>query len=192
VTIEVARERGMTVDEVGFRKKLAEHQVKSRAGAEQKFKGGLADHSDMVVKYHTATHLLHRALHIVLGEHATQKGSNITSERLRFDFAHPTKVTPEEVVQIEKIINGVIAKDLPVLFEDVSRDEAEKRGARGLFGEKYGDIVRIYEVGKGDERFSIEFCGGPHVERTGILGRFRITKEEASSQGVRRIKAVLE
>ncbi len=192
VTREVAHDRGMTIDEEGYRIKLAEHQAKSRAGAEQKFKGGLADHSDKVVKYHTATHLLHRALHIVLNEDATQKGSNITEERLRFDFAYPTKMTPEEIKRVEDIINEVIAKDLPVFYEDVPKEEAERRGARGLFGDKYGDIVRIYEIGKGDERFSIEFCGGPHVERTGVLGHFRITKEEASSQGVRRIKAVLE
>lgn len=192
ITLELAGERNIKVDMEGYQAELAAHQAKSREGAEQKFKGGLADTSEMSVKYHTATHLLHKALHIVLGETALQKGSNITAERLRFDFAHPAKMTPEEIKRVEDIINEVIQKDLPVTYSDVSKAEAEARGARGLFGEKYGDIVRIYEIGKGDDRFSIEFCGGPHVEHTGVLGHFKITKEEASSSGIRRIKAVLE
>lgn len=191
ITEELAKDHNVMVDIAGYKAAFEEHQAKSRAGAEQKFKGGLADHSEMSVKYHTATHLLHQALRTVLGETATQKGSNITVERLRFDFAHPQKMTPEEIKQVEDMVNDVIKRDLEVFYEDVPYEEARARGAVGLFDDNYQDIVRIYQVGKGTEKFSLEFCGGPHVERTGQLGAFKIAKEEASSAGIRRIKAVL-
>ena len=191
LTKEIAAERGMTVDEVAFKLAMVEHQAKSRAGSEQKFKGGLADHSDMSVKYHTGTHLLHKALRDVLGPDATQKGSNITPERLRFDFAYPRKMTPEEVRAVEDAVNARIEEALPVTFEDLSLEDAQKRGALGLFEEKYGDKVRVYKIGD----YSLEFCGGPHVENTSELGedgkKFKIQKEEAVSAGVRRIRAVL-
>lgn len=175
-----------------FNEELKKHQEVSRQGSEQKFKGGLADHSEMSVRYHTATHLLHKALRTVLGETALQKGSNITSERLRFDFSHGAKMTDEEKKRVEDIVNAQIAAALPVTFEDVLIEEAERRGAIGLFEEKYGDRVRIYQIGEGDQPFSLELCGGPHVGNTSELGHFSIKKEEAVSQGVRRIKAVLE
>lgn len=175
-----------------FNQELKKHQEVSRQGSEQKFKGGLADHSEMSVRYHTATHLLHKALRTVLGETALQKGSNITAERLRFDFAHGAKMTDEEKKRVEDIVNEQIKAALPVTFEDVLIEEAERRGAIGLFEEKYGDRVRIYQIGAGDQPFSLELCGGPHVTNTGELGHFSIKKEEAVSQGVRRIKAVLE
>ncbi len=171
------------------------HQEKSRAGAEQKFAGGLADHSEVVVRMHTATHLLHQALRNVLGTHVEQKGSNITSERLRFDFSHGQKMTPEEIVKVEEIVNQQIAKDLPMHFEMLTVDEAKASGAIGLFEDKYaqlGNKVKVYMVGD-DARgyFSKEICGGPHVEHTALVGKFKILKEEASSAGVRRIKAVV-
>ncbi len=138
--------------------------------------------------YHTATHLLHKALRIVLGEHVAQKGSNITTERLRFDFSHPQKVTPEEIKKVEEIVNEQIQKDLKVSVEEMTVEEAKKSGAIGLFENKYGDIVKVYTIGD----FSKEICGGPHVKHTGQLGKFKIIKEEAVSAGVRRIKAILE
>ena len=138
--------------------------------------------------YHTATHLLHKALRIVLGDHVAQKGSNITTERLRFDFSHPQKVTPEEIKKVEEIVNEQIQKDLQVSVEEMTVEEAKKSGAIGLFENKYGDIVKVYTIGD----FSKEICGGPHVEHTGQLGKFKIIKEEAVSAGVRRIKAILE
>ncbi len=152
------------------------------------FKSGLADHSEMVTKYHTATHLLLAALRKILGGHVTQKGSNITTERMRFDFSHPEKMTPEQVKQTENLVNQKIKEDLPVKMEEMSLEEAKKQGATGVFEQKYGDKVKVYSIGD----FSKEICGGPHVERTGVLGKFKIIKEEASSAGVRRIKAVLE
>jgi len=188
LTLELAAEKGVKVDVDAYEKAFEEHQAKSRAGADKKFKGGLADTSEMSVKYHTATHLLHKALKEVLGEDVMQKGSNITPERLRFDFSFDRKMTDEEKEEVTKIVNEQIAKELPVTYEDISLDEAKKRGALGLFEEKYGDVVRVYAVGD----YSLEFCGGPHVENTKDLGVFRIKKEEASSAGVRRIKAVLE
>ncbi|XKT75028.1 MAG: alanine--tRNA ligase-related protein [Patescibacteria group bacterium UBA2103] len=188
LTLELAQEEGKNVDVEGYKKAFEEHQAKSREGAEKKFKGGLADNSEMSVKYHTATHLLHRALKDVLGEDVMQKGSNITPERLRFDFSFDRKMTDEEKAEVEKIVNEQIAKNLPVTHEDISLEDAKKRGAIGLFEEKYGDVVRVYSVGD----YSLEFCGGPHVENTSELGHFRIKKEEASSAGIRRIKAVLE
>ncbi len=188
---EIATERGMSVDEEAFKAAMVKHQDLSRSGSEQKFKGGLADHSDMSVKYHTGTHLLHKALRDVLGPEATQKGSNITPERLRFDFAFSRKMTPEEIAAVEKAVNEKIDEALPVTFEDLPLDIAQTRGAIGLFEEKYGDKVRVYKIGD----YSLEFCGGPHVENTAKLGeegrRFKIQKEEAISQGVRRIRAVL-
>ena len=189
---ELALEKGMPVDEEGFRQEMKKHQKTSRIGAEQKFKGGLADTSDKSIKYHTATHLLHQALRTVLGEEVGQKGSNITNERLRFDFAYLRKMTEQEKKQTEEIVNQKITEALPIVYEDISLESARAIGAIGLFGDKYGDIVRVYKIGAQDNFFSIEICGGPHVTTTKELGNFRITKEEASSAGVRRIKAVLE
>lgn len=188
MTAELAEENGLTIDMKEFEELFKKHQELSRAGSEAKFKGGLADHSEKTTAYHTATHLLHQALHIVLGDHATQSGSNITAERLRFDFKHPQKVTPEELKRVEDIVNEQIQRDLVVTCEEMSLEEAQKSGATGLFVNKYGDKVKVYTIGD----FSKEICGGPHVEHTGTLGHFRIVKEEAVSAGVRRIKAVLE
>ena len=188
MTAELAEEQGLKIDMNEFNELFKKHQELSRAGSEAKFKGGLADHSEKTTAYHTATHLLHKALQIVLGEHATQKGSNLTAERLRFDFVHPQKVTPEELKQVEDIVNEQIARDLVVTCEEMSLEDAQKSGATGLFANKYGDKVKVYTIGD----FSKEICGGPHVERTGNMGHFRIVKEEAVSAGVRRIKAVLE
>ena len=200
MTIELAQEKGMTVDTDGSSEEMKKHQELSRAGAEQKFKGGLADASEMSTKYHTATHLLHAALRKVLGDHVAQKGSNITAERLRFDFSHPDKMTEEQKKQAEDLINQAIEKNYPVSFSEMSVDEAKKQGAIGLFGDKYGAKVKVYTIGDplgkpmadfDSPTFSKEICGGPHVEHTGVLGHFKIIKEEASSAGVRRIKAVL-
>jgi len=186
-TEEICAEHGMTVDRAGFEEAFRKHQEISKQGS-QSFKGGLADHSDIVTRLHTATHLLHRALQMVLGPHAQQKGSNITPERLRFDFSHPEKMTPEQLAEVERIVNEAIARDLPVRCETMSLEEAKARGATALFNAKYGEQVKVYFVGD----FSAEVCGGPHASRTGELGRFRILKEESSSAGVRRIRAVLE
>ena len=188
MTAELASENQLEINMDEFQELFKKHQELSRAGAEQKFKGGLADHSEKTTAYHTATHLLHKALQIVLGEHATQKGSNLTAERLRFDFNHPQKVTPEELKQVEDIVNEQIQRDLVVTCEEMSLEEAKASGATGLFENKYGDKVKVYTIGD----FSKEICGGPHVERTGTMGHFKIKKEEASSSGVRRIKAILE
>lgn len=187
VTKEIAKESGFKVDLKGFDKLFKEHQDKSRLGSDQKFKGGLAEQNETTIAYHTATHLLHKALQIVLGEHAKQKGSNITVERLRFDFSHPQKVTKEELDEVERIVNEQIRRDLPVICEEMTYDEAKASGALGLFENRYGDKVKVYTIGD----FSKEICGGPHVEHTGVLGTFKIKKEEASSAGVRRIKAIL-
>ena len=187
MTEELAKEHNIKVDTKNFEKLFKEHQEKSRMGSEQKFKGGLAEQNEMTIKYHTATHLLHKALQIVLGEHATQKGSNITSERLRFDFAHTQKVTPEELKKVEEIVNEQIQRGLEVTCEEMTLEEAKKSGAMGLFENKYGNSVKVYTIGD----FSKEICGGPHVKNTSELGTFKIKKEEASSAGVRRIKAVL-
>lgn len=187
VTVELATEQGFKADMKEYEKLFKEHQEKSRLGSEKKFKGGLAEQTEETISYHTATHLLHKALQIVLGEHAKQKGSNITSERLRFDFSHPKKMTKEEIQQVEDIVNEQIEKDLPVTCTEMSYEEAKKSGATGLFESKYGDKVKVYSIGD----FSKEICGGPHVTSTGKLGKFKIKKEESSSAGVRRIKAVL-
>ena len=192
LTKELAKEKGITVDEAGFEEEFKKHQDLSRAGAEQKFKGGLGDTSEMSVRYHTATHLLHQALRTVLGDHVSQKGSNITPERLRFDFTHPQKMTDEEKKKVEDIVNEKISASLPVNVVTLSKEEAEKTGALHFFGEKYPDEVTVYYIGDTiDLAFSKEFCGGPHVKNTSELGHFKIAKEEAVSQGVRRIKATL-
>ncbi len=187
ITEELAKEQGFKINSEEVQKLYKEHQEKSRLGAEQKFKGGLAEKNEETICYHTATHLLHKALRIVLGDHVAQKGSNITTERLRFDFSHPQKVTPEELKKVEDIVNEQIGRDLKVVCEEMTLEEAKKSGAIGLFENKYGDKVKVYTIGD----FSKEICGGPHVEHTGELGKFQIKKEEASSAGVRRIKAIL-
>ncbi len=194
LTKELAQEKGLTVDETGFKKKFEEHQALSRAGAEAKFKGGLQDHGSQTTKLHTATHLLNAALRKVLGDHVYQKGSNITAERLRFDFSHPDKMTPEQVKEVEKIVNEAITADLPVSYHVTTVDGAKQEGAIGVFDARYGAEVKVYVVGdpKKGAVFGKEICGGPHVARTGMLGSFKILKEESSSAGVRRIKAVLE
>lgn len=178
-----------------FDAKMAEQRLRSQTASKGTFKGGLEGHDDIHKKYHTATHLMYEALRTVLGDHVVQRGSNITSERLRFDFSHDSKVTPEQVAEIERIVNDAIARDLPMSWQELPTDEAFKRGALGAFGDKYGDMVKVYSVGEGDDIFSIEICGGPHVSHTGELAeggkKFKITKEEASSSGVRRIKAAL-
>ncbi len=176
-----------------FDKLMAEQKERSRTATQGQFKGGLADHSEMSTKYHTATHLMYKALRLVLGDHVTQRGSNITPERLRFDFSHPEKVTPEQIKEIERIVNENIAKDWPMSWREEDTQGALKRGVLGAFGHKYGDTVKVYTAGDPvGEWYSQEICGGPHVEHTGTLGKFKITKEEASSAGIRRIKAVLE
>lgn len=188
LTEELAAEHGFTVDTEGFDAAFQKHQEVSRAGAEQQFKGGLADHSELTTALHTATHLLHQALRTVLGTHVGQKGSNITPERLRFDFTHEAPMTAEQVQQVEDIVNSVIARDLPVSFETMTIEEAKAQGAIAFFESKYGEQVKVYSVGD----FSKEVCGGPHVTSTGAMGHFKIQKEQSSSAGVRRIKAVLE
>ena len=188
ITADLAREQGFEIDNSEFEKLFKEHQEKSRMGSEQKFKGGLAEQNEKTIAYHTATHLLHKALQIVLGDHATQKGSNITTERLRFDFSHPEKMTKEQLQQVEDIVNEQIKRDLPVTCEEMTLEEAKESGAMGLFESKYGEKVKVYTIGD----FSKEICGGPHVSHTGELGHFKIKKEESSSAGIRRIKAVLE
>ena len=187
VTKELADENDMTVDLKGFEELFKEHQEKSRQGSTQKFKGGLADQNEKTIAYHTATHLLHQALRTVLGDHVKQSGSNITEERLRFDFTHPQKMTKEEIQKVEDLVNEQIQRDLPVTCEEMSYEDAKNSGAIGLFTDKYGDKVKVYTIGD----FSKEICGGPHVTHTGDMGRFKIKKEESSSSGIRRIKAVL-
>ena len=187
VTEELATENGMKIDKEGFDKLFKEHQEKSRAGSEQKFKGGLASTGEMETKYHTATHLLNAALKQVLGSHVHQRGSNITAERMRFDFSHPAKMTDEEKQKTEDLVNEWITEAIPVEHLEMKKDDAIKMGAEAMFIEKYGDIVSVYKIGD----VSIELCGGPHVSNTSELGHFKIKKEESSSSGVRRIKAVL-
>jgi alanyl-tRNA synthetase len=186
-TEEWCSENGLTVDRAGFEEAFKKHQELSKQG-DKSFKGGLADNSGATTRLHTATHLLHKALQIVLGPHAQQKGSNITPERLRFDFTHPDKMTPEQVAEVERIVNEQIARDLPITCEVMTLEEAKAGGATALFSAKYGEQIRVYTVGD----YSKEVCGGPHAARTGELGRFKIQKEESSSAGVRRIRAVLE
>ncbi|MDD4995511.1 MAG: alanine--tRNA ligase [Patescibacteria group bacterium] len=188
MTCELAREKGINVDKKCFMEEFQKHQELSRAGAEQKFKGGLADHGEAVTKLHTATHLLHAALRQVLGPHVEQRGSNITSERLRFDFTHDKKMTAEQIKDVENWVNDKIRKNLRVTSRETTVEEAKSQGAIGLFTSKYGDKVKVYTI----EGASSEICGGPHAENTGTLGKFFIMKEEASSSGIRRIKAKLE
>ncbi|MBQ4049637.1 MAG: alanine--tRNA ligase [Clostridia bacterium] len=189
MTVELANERGLKVNLEDFEKAYKEHQQKSQAGAEQKFKGGLADNTEKTARLHTATHLMHKALKIVLkDENANQKGSNITEERLRFDFTFPRPMTAEEIAEVERLVNEAIAADVEIVCEEMTVDEAKAQGAIGLFTAKYGEKVKVYTMGC----YSKEICGGPHAARTGELGKFRIVKEQSSSAGVRRIKAVLE
>jgi len=192
---EIAKEKGVPVDETGYSSAFAAHQALSRSGAQKKFKGGLADHTEKIVRMHTATHLLHQALRMVLGKDVYQKGSNITEERLRFDFSYPQRLTPEELARTEGIVNEKIAEDLPVLWEEMAVEEAKQKGAMGIFTERYGEKVKVYRIGdasKGSGQiFSQEICGGPHVDHTALVGHFSIVKEEAVSAGVRRIKAVV-
>lgn len=188
LTVEMAAEKGFSVDMEGYQKAFEKHQELSRQGAEQKFKGGLADHSDETARLHTATHMLHKALRIVLGDHVAQKGSNITAERLRFDFSHPDKMTPEQIAEVQKIVNEQIQRELPVICEEMTVDEARAAGAIGLFGDKYGERVKVYSIGD----YSKEICGGPHAQNSKDLGEFIIQKEESSSRGVRRIKAIIK
>ena len=187
LTIELAKEKNKTVDMEGFNEKFKEHQEKSRAGAMQKFKGGLASNSEMNTKYHTATHLLNAALKIVIGPQVHQKGSNITEERMRFDFPCDHKMTQEEIKQTEDLVNKWIKEAIPVTKNEMTKEEALKMGAEAMFIEKYGDVVTVYTIGD----ISKELCGGPHVTNTSELGTFKIKKEEASSAGIRRIKAIL-
>ncbi|MBU1992361.1 MAG: alanine--tRNA ligase [Patescibacteria group bacterium] len=190
MSLDLAKEKNIPVKKNlkrAFEELFKKHQDQSRAGAEGKFSGGLADHSGEVRKLHTATHLLHKALRMVLGDHVEQRGSNITGERLRFDFNYPDKMTPEQIAEVEKIVNKQIAADLPISCEEMSVEKAKDAGAIGLFECKYGDIVKIYTMGD----FSKEICGGPHAKSTGELKSFKIKKEQSSSAGIRRVKAVV-
>lgn len=192
LTKEIVGEKGFSVNEADFDTAFKAHQELSRKGAEQKFSGGLADHSAETTKLHTATHLLNAALRTVLGDHVYQKGSNITKERLRFDFSHDEKMTDEQKKEVERLVNEAIEADLPVSYHLTTVDGAKDEGAIGVFDEKYESEVKVYVMGKDDAVFSKEICGGPHVARTGMLGRFTLKKEESSSSGVRRIKATVE
>ena len=187
MTEELARERGLTVDMDGFHDCFRRHQATSQAGAEQRFKGGLADHSEQSARLHTATHLLHAALRKVLGPEVAQKGSNITAERLRFDFSFGRKMTKEELAEVERLVNEAIQSHTPVTCEEMTVAQAKEQGAIGLFESKYGEKVKVYTMGP----YSKEICGGPHAQNTGDLVSFKIKKEESSSAGVRRIKAVI-
>jgi len=187
-TEEICREKGVSVDRTAYDEAFAKHREVSKQGADKAFKGGLAETSEATTRLHTATHLLHRSLQIVLGSHVAQKGSNITSERLRFDFSHPDRMTDEQKAEVERLVNKAIADKLPVEMAVMTLDEARAAGATALFEAKYGESVKMYSAGT----FSKEVCGGPHVANTGELGKFKILKEGASSSGVRRIKAVLE
>jgi alanyl-tRNA synthetase len=164
----------------------------SRTASAGMFKGGLADASEETTKLHTAAHLMLAGLKKVLGERISQKGSNITSERLRFDFLHKEKLSPQQIQYVENFVNDIIKKDLPVWFEEMPLEKAKEINATGVFDSKYGQNVKVYFIGKDENNVSKEICGGPHVQRTGVLGKFKIIKEESSSSGVRRIKAILE
>ena len=188
VTKELAEENGYEVNLKEFDELFKKHQEKSRLGSEQKFKGGLAGNSEMETKYHTATHLLNAALKLVVGPDTHQRGSNITAERMRFDFNCDHKLTDEEKQKLEEIVNGWIEEGLPVTVETMSKEEAISSGAECMFIEKYPDEVTVYSIGD----VSKELCGGPHVKNTNELGKFKIKKEESSSSGVRRIKAILK
>ena len=188
LTVELAQEQGLAVDQAGFEAAYQQHRQRSRQASADKFKGGLADHADQTTRLHTATHLLHQALRQVLGPGVRQMGSNITAERLRFDFSHPERLSDEQLAEVERLVNTHIERDLPVSMAVMPREEALASGALAFFGEKYGEQVKVYTIGD----FSKEVCGGPHVTHTGELGRFKITKQEPVGQGVRRIRAVLE
>jgi alanyl-tRNA synthetase len=188
MTCELARERGKKVDVKGYEREYEKHQEISKKGTEKKFKSGLADTSEETTRLHTATHLLHQALRQVLGEHVQQKGSNITAERLRFDFSHDKKMSDEEIKKVEAIVNEKIKAALPVTRQEMTIEEARKQGALAFFEGKYGEKVSVYSIGN----FSREVCAGPHAKNTKELGKFKIAKEEAVAAGVRRIKAVLE
>jgi alanyl-tRNA synthetase len=188
ITDEMAKERGFSVDLDGYKAAFEEHQNKSKAGSEQKFACGLADNKEATTRLHTATHLLHAALKKVYSDDVNQKGSNITEERLRFDFNLPQPMTAEEIKKVEDLVNEVIQQNLPVVMQEISLEEAKTQGFTGLFESKYGERVKTYTIGE----FSKEICGGPHAERTGELGTFKITKEQSCGSGLRRIKAVLQ
>lgn len=192
LTKEIAHENGLGIDIDVFNKEFKKHQELSQTASAGKFKGGLADASEDTARLHTATHLLNAALRKVLGDHVFQKGSNITGERLRFDFTHGDKMTDEEKTEVENIVNEAIKKDLPISFQEMTVEEAKEKGAIGVFDSKYGDKVKVYKVGDDSHTASLEICGGPHANRTSELGYLRILKEESSSSGVRRIKAILE
>lgn len=185
---ELAEEKDIQIDKKAFEKEFTKHQKSSRSASAGMFKGGLVGQSENTIKYHTATHLLHQALRQVLGDHVEQKGSNITDDRLRFDFSHSEKMTDEQKKLVEDMVNQKIKEALPVTIKELSFAEAKKHGAIGLFADKYGDQVKVYSIGD----FSKEICGGPHVKKTSELGEFKIKKEESSSRGVRRIRAVLK
>ena len=188
ITEELAKERNIKVDKEGFNKREKEHKKISKKGSEAKFAGGLLEDSILTRNLHTATHLMLEALRKVLGEHVYQRGSNITKERLRFDFSHSEKLTDEELKAVEDMVNDIINKDLEISYKEMTVDEAKKIGAIGIFTDKYDEIVKVYKIGD----FSLEICGGPHANRTSELGKFKIIKEESSSKGVRRIRAVLK
>lgn len=192
ITEELALEKKQTVDKSEFKNELKQHQDLSRTASAGMFKGGLADAGEATVKYHTAAHLLLAALRKILGDQVIQKGSNITAERLRFDFAHKEKMTDQEKQQVEDLVNQAIKQNLAVSCEEMSLEDAKNSGAHGIFDAKYGERVKVYTIGDEKSYFSKEICGGPHVENIGKLGQFKIKKEESSSSGVRRIKAVLE
>jgi len=187
-TEEICREQGLAIDKQGFEKAFETHKEISRQGADKVFKGGLVDNSETTTRLHTATHLLHKSLQIVLGDHVKQKGSNITAERLRFDFVHGDKMTEDQLKKVEELVNDAIKRNLPVAMETMTVEEAKQKGATALFAAKYGEQVKVFTIGD----FSKEVCGGPHVKNTSELGKFKIMKEESSSAGVRRIRAVLE
>jgi alanyl-tRNA synthetase len=188
LTVELAAEAGLNVDKDGFERAYSQHRQDSRNALLQSYKGGLADHADETTALHTASHLLQQALRRVLGTHVHQSGSNITVERLRFDFTHPQRVTPDQLQQVEQLVNEQIARQLPVTVELMPLKQATEGGALAFFGEKYGEMVKVYTIGD----FSKEVCGGPHVDNTARLGHFKILKEESVGTGVRRIRAVLE
>ena len=191
MTQELANEKGIKIDIENFKEKMKQHRELSRTASAGKFKGGLADNSEETTRLHTVAHLLLASLRKVLGEEVSQKGSNITAERLRFDFSYPEKLTEAQKGEVESLVNEAIQKDLPIVCEEMSLEEAKKSGAVGAFEAKYGERVKVYKIADVDEIFSYEICGGPHISRTGELGQFKIIKEESSSAGVRRIKAVL-
>jgi alanyl-tRNA synthetase len=195
LSIEEAKRLGIAVEpewEANYEADMAAQRERSRTATAGVFRGGLADQSEETTKLHTATHLLYKALRLVLGDHVVQRGSNVTAERLRFDFSHPQKMTPEEIARVEQIVNDAIARDWPMGFREIPTDQAFAEGALGAFGDKYGDVVKVYTAGDPDgDWYSKEICGGPHVTSTGTLGPFRIVKEESSSSGVRRIRATV-